>query len=665
MPWRRKPPAGSSYHKTIDPGQFRCKLDPKVTPETVMEFRSEIGELWGGACGRNRGIFVLDPPDGKTYDCGHLPAKWGVSSVGEIMTAAPKVAVNALSEYVSAVYNTTIVKDVSACDFSGLAHLQCGREDPWRTAPWYPKLKAPIRSVNIGGLFVLEQWILPGFTQWGSDVGQVIDQHSFSIECAKKGTCQKLKEHWKSWYSADDFQLMKKYNLNTIRLPVGYWYFAKKAGLDPSPYIVPDEDLYDSDHPITNVIRWANQAGLAIIFDLHGAPFSQNSLDNSGQTGVDGNPEVWGEQWLYNPEAIADTVKILKTMAEYVDHINSAYSLDNIIMLQLVNEPWVFLDMGMVRDFYVMGVGAVRSVLSTMPILLHDSFHGDLWHSLLKYFPYDDIFMDTHLYHGFNVADVASDTYEGDKLKMYVHERMACAMTSMLRFETCSASPVIVGEWSLAIDNCMDNIDRKFKNYGQCERLSMRHTDPWWKPHIKSFAHRQMDTYERELGWSFWAWKLDDQAEADALSARLWSFRLAVHEGLIDTSFPSGACKHNPLPDYMDSAPAEPAEPTLSKLGAPRGGETVKKPALGAGGVMMMVVGLLGAAAMVFVLVSRGGSEGRPSSFLADVRRRAARAVAGLGGYEAVEGEGRGQGAGPTRGQDTQVGRYQSATAQV
>jgi hypothetical protein len=58
--------------------------------------------------------------------------------------------------------------------------------------------------------------------------------------------------------------------------------------------------------------------------------------------------QVWGEQWLYNPEAIADTVKILKTMAEYVDHINSAYSLDNIIMLQLVNEPWVFLDMGCV-----------------------------------------------------------------------------------------------------------------------------------------------------------------------------------------------------------------------------------------------------------------------------------------------------------------------------
>jgi hypothetical protein len=47
---------------------------------------------------------------------------------------------------------------------------------------------------------------------------------------------------------------------------VGWWYFAKLAGLDASPYVVPDEDILDSDHPITNVLRWANEAGLHIIF---------------------------------------------------------------------------------------------------------------------------------------------------------------------------------------------------------------------------------------------------------------------------------------------------------------------------------------------------------------------------------------------------------------
>lgn len=68
---------------------------------------------------------------------------------------------------------------------------------------------------------------------------------------------------------------------------------------------------------------------------------------------------------------------------------------------------------------------------------------------------------------------------------MYVHERMSCAMTSMLRYETCSAAPTLTGEWSLAIDNCMDAIDRKFQDYGQCDRITLRSKDPWWRDHIK------------------------------------------------------------------------------------------------------------------------------------------------------------------------------------
>lgn len=53
------------------------------------------------------------------------------------------------------------------------------------------------------------------------------------------------------------------------------------------------------------------------------------------------------------------------------------------------------------------------------------------------------------------------------------------------RFETCTSAPTMVGEWSLAIDNCMDALDRKFADYGQCDRIKMRKVDPWWKQHIK------------------------------------------------------------------------------------------------------------------------------------------------------------------------------------
>ena len=50
-----------------DPSNFKCALDPKVTAESIMNFREEIGQMWGDACGRNRGVFVLNPPDGHTY----------------------------------------------------------------------------------------------------------------------------------------------------------------------------------------------------------------------------------------------------------------------------------------------------------------------------------------------------------------------------------------------------------------------------------------------------------------------------------------------------------------------------------------------------------------------------------------------------------------------
>lgn len=114
---------------------MRCQLDPKVTAESILNYRTEVGEMWGSACGRNRGVFVLDPADGHTYgasvrcgyvglrtvdacwcclcpahvviqsiskclfvckikpDCGHFPASWGVADAGSLLTATPPKAV--------------------------------------------------------------------------------------------------------------------------------------------------------------------------------------------------------------------------------------------------------------------------------------------------------------------------------------------------------------------------------------------------------------------------------------------------------------------------------------------------------------------------------------------------------------------------------------------
>lgn len=45
------------------------------------------------------------------------------------------------------------------------------------------------------------------------------------------------------------------------------------------------------------------------------------------------------------------------------------------------------------RDFYVTGIEAVRLVRPLMPIIVHDSFRGPMWATLLKDFPYENIVM--------------------------------------------------------------------------------------------------------------------------------------------------------------------------------------------------------------------------------------------------------------------------------
>ncbi|CAM9844822.1 unnamed protein product [Choristocarpus tenellus] len=94
-----------------DPSLFKCELDPKLTEEDLPFFVKDIERVWGSACGRNRGVFVLDPPDGHTYGCGNLPKEWGVEQVGDITDltkTGADVALSAYGKLIDKIYKTTI-----------------------------------------------------------------------------------------------------------------------------------------------------------------------------------------------------------------------------------------------------------------------------------------------------------------------------------------------------------------------------------------------------------------------------------------------------------------------------------------------------------------------------------------------------------------------------
>jgi len=328
---------------------------------------------------------------------------------------------------------------------------------------------------------------------------------------------------------------MKNAGLNSIRLPVGWWYFADAANVNGSPYTVPQQAINDLTHPITKIIEYANNNGLLVILDLHGAPNSQNGLDNSGLRSNDSKPERWGYQWFYDKTAQENTTKVLVAMAKYIDFL-SQNNIKNVVALELLNEPWVFSDMSILRDWYVKTIIAIREV-SSISLIISDAFRHEEWDWLLTNWPFQNVFLDTHIYHAFNPDDIASSNPNCDHNKMIVAENIACGYGSMLRFKTCISLPTLVGEWSLAIDDCV-NIIRgagssvQTKDYGQCNNLQARLNDPWWIQQYQKLAYKQMAMAERELGWFFWTWKLGLGTENDP-SRNYWSYVNAMTAGIL------------------------------------------------------------------------------------------------------------------------------------
>ena len=74
---------------------------------------------------------------------------------------------------------------------------------------------------------------------------------------------------------------------------------------------MPKLSIFDKDHPITKIIRYAKIAGIQVIIDLHTAPGSQNGFDNSGQATNLTQPDNWGEQWIYNPVNVKGKISII------------------------------------------------------------------------------------------------------------------------------------------------------------------------------------------------------------------------------------------------------------------------------------------------------------------------------------------------------------------
>ncbi|KAF7188425.1 Glucan 1,3-beta-glucosidase [Pseudocercospora fuligena] len=377
-----------------------------------------------------------------------------------------------------------------------------------KRAPKFAFGQQKVRGVNLGGWFVLEPWITPSIFEAGP--AGAVDEYTYTKLLGKTEASKRLEQHWSSFYTENDFALIKQYGLNFVRIPVGYW---SVTPLDGDPYV---NGAYK--HLATALDR-ANNHGLKAMIDLHGAPLSQNGFDNSGKLGAVG--------WTQGNSVTQTKNALNKIRDDFANH-------PAVAAIELLNEPMgPSLDMNVVRQFYYDGWGNLRN--SPVAVTFHDAFMGvtswNSWGAGMQ-----NLLLDTHHY----------EVFSSGELQMSYQDHLNTA-TNFGSQMASNNKWTIAGEWSGAMTDCAKwlngrnvgaRYDGTFNKNGQGSSYigncagkatgtvaGLSQTD---KNNIKGFIGAQIAAYEKAAGWIFWTWKNEAAPE--------WHFKNLTDAGLVPRS---------------------------------------------------------------------------------------------------------------------------------
>ena len=130
-----------------------------------------------------------------------------------------------------------------------------------------------LKGCNTGNWLMLEMWMLNYAGKGIEDQHEFIEtlQHRFGKEKAEE-----LMDVYRSnWMKESDFDIIKSFGMNTIRLPFDYKLLMDS---DTKPFkLKPDAWEW-----LDLTIRIAKDKGLYVILDMHAAPGRQSGMDHSG-----------------------------------------------------------------------------------------------------------------------------------------------------------------------------------------------------------------------------------------------------------------------------------------------------------------------------------------------------------------------------------------------
>ncbi|KAI0297453.1 glycoside hydrolase family 5 protein [Multifurca ochricompacta] len=442
-----------------------------------------------------------------------------------------------------------------------------------------PVAPSKIYGVNLGSWLLLEPWMLPN--EWVAMGGQVCDHCSDCIasefafaEAYPDTVDEKFSVHWSTWFNQSDVDVLKSAQINTVRIPLGFWIV--EALVDRNTEHYPRGGM----SYLSYGLKMLRDAGIRAILDHHALPGVQTP--NQMFAGKCTSDVQFYTEYNYGRALIWTSVMTA------LSHLHPNF--ESVFAIQAANEP--IMDANQTPGYGDFQKNFVRTVRATELLLGisvpgYPSFQGTTNNTDMKLrlaavsaadnsglFQRDSAivealteaipillvieeelgflnfgacqereslttnFMDIlwqyndpanpaeaaigpqtydhHLYYSFGgVADANEDAYM----------RNICHRNDIQRDTASGNTPLWYGEWALSTQ--FDATNEFLRNWADAQKLA----------------------YSQDAGWLFWNFKI----ERNSTYARQWSYLEGLERGYL-TWDPSQVHDSNVCAPYMDSS---------------------------------------------------------------------------------------------------------------
>ncbi|TMW62890.1 hypothetical protein Poli38472_005508 [Pythium oligandrum] len=350
----------------------------------------------------------------------------------------------------------------------------------------------PCRGTNLGGWLVAEHWMTSNSVIWQdvpSDISSQGEYATMSFLGHAKGD-ERFERHRATWITESDIAEIKRFGLNTVRVPVGFWIM----GYDPTDVSNKQEWKVFAPNALKFLDRlvneWCVTHDLAVLIDIHGAKGSQNGRDHSAP------PTSGVKYWSDYPENVENTVQLAAFLA------NRYQNSPAFLGIGLLNEPEYPVNPQIVRDYYYRAYHAIRSmgndcVVVTAPMLTEQ--FPPVMDDLMQYPECYNVWHEWHPYFIWG--------YEGQNEKQVLQAVRSYAD----QLKGWQGNWILISEWSLGAQaSAFPAEDRK---------------------RLKQFADAQLESFSHaHSGWTFWSWKHSDDEQNRPTG---WSLRQLLRDGVM------------------------------------------------------------------------------------------------------------------------------------